>query len=201
MDQYSKSESEKNVLGYGVAEGIAVAGFLMLTMSTFINFLPITKANWISVGVGLPVMFASLAGAFLILFKKHFESFFAAMFSAFFLTLEIIIIYDKKALELGAEKGADGWFRSVPMIFGDALNLKVGAFWAFTGVVIAILAIIGGWIFHASTKNRDCQLLNAEATPENDSEESDEYSEESSFDSDNNDEEYENDEDSESQNH
>ncbi len=167
MDQYSKSTSEKPLINYGMAEGIAVAGFLMLTMSTFINFLPITKTNWITCGVGLPVMFASLLGAFLIMFKRHFESFFAAMFSAFFLTLEIIIIYDKKALELGAEKGADGWFRSVPLIFADALNFKVGAFWAFTGVVIAILAILGGWIFHATTKNRECLIQNTEADQEN----------------------------------
>lgn len=141
---------EKFVSGF---EWIAAVGFFLMVLSNFRSFVPIDERTWREIGVGLPVILASLAGIALILSHKFFASFFVAMFSAFFLTHEIIICYDNKAVEMGRELGPDGWFRSVAMIYHDALNPQYGAFLGMLGISIGILAIIGGWILSAYCQN------------------------------------------------
>lgn len=130
---------------FGIFELIAMAGFLVVGISTFFEFTPVVAKTWNASGAGLPVLFSCLAGALLMLRKNHFVGFFVAIISGFFLTHEIIIIYDNKAVELGRELGANGWFRPVLDVYIDAFRYHTGAFWGLVGILISLISISIGW--------------------------------------------------------
>ncbi|GAB1352086.1 MAG TPA: hypothetical protein PLK28_19320 [Candidatus Rifleibacterium sp.] len=143
----------------GVFEVVAVAGFLTVVASTFLNFTPVVAQTWRAGGIGLPVMLACVAGAVFMLFRNYFAGFFIAVFSGFFLTHEIIIIYDNKAVELGRELGSDGWFRLVFDVYRDAFAFNTGAFWALVGVLLAMTGVCVGWVLNIVRLNNEAVQL------------------------------------------
>ncbi|HPW59068.1 MAG TPA: hypothetical protein PLK58_10520 [Candidatus Rifleibacterium sp.] len=143
----------------GVFEVVAVAGFLTVVASTFLNFTPVVAQTWRAGGIGLPVMLACVAGAVFMLFRNYFAGFFIAVFSGFFLTHEIIIIYDNKAVELGRELGSEGWFRLVFDVYRDAFAFNTGAFWALVGVLLAMTGVCVGWVLNIVRLNNEAVQL------------------------------------------
>ncbi len=134
--------------------GLAVAaGFALIVFSTFLDFTPVCQRSWRTGGVGLPVMLSCLAGVILALRKNYFTSFFIGIFAAFFLTHEIVVIYDNRAVELGLELKPDGWFRSVIQVYLDALQPGYGAFWGFIGSTLASLVPLVGMALEVRQKN------------------------------------------------
>ena len=67
----------------GVFEVVAVAGFLTVVASTFLNFTPVVAQTWRAGGIGLPVMLACVAGAVFMLFRNYFAGFLSPYFPAF----------------------------------------------------------------------------------------------------------------------
>ncbi|HNX77350.1 MAG TPA: hypothetical protein PLM07_10470 [Candidatus Rifleibacterium sp.] len=132
----------------------AVIGFAIIGFSTSMNFTPAVAQNWRSAGVGLPVMISCILGAFLMFRRDFFSGFFITIFAGFFLTHEIIIIYDNKAVELGQELGVNGWFRPVMEVYRDAFSFNTGAFWALVGVLIALVSVVAGGMFEVVDSNR-----------------------------------------------
>lgn len=132
---------------------IIAAGFALVVFSTFLDFTPVCLRSWRAGGVGLPVMLFSMAGIVLALRRNFFTTFFIGVFAAFFLTHEIIVIYDNRAVELAQELKPDGWFRSVIQVYLDALQPKYGAFWGIIGVTIATLVPLIGIAFEVRQKN------------------------------------------------
>ncbi|MEW6713364.1 MAG: hypothetical protein AB1403_26320, partial [Candidatus Riflebacteria bacterium] len=147
--------SERLFINSMVFEYVAAVGFLAMILSNFLSFTPIEERTWREIGVGLPVVMASIVGIAMVFKKQYFSSFFIAMFSAFFITHEIIICYDNRAVELGREIGADGWFRLLPIIFTDALKPGYGAFWGTFGISVAIVAILVAWMIATYKANLD----------------------------------------------
>jgi len=147
--------SERLFINSTIFEYVAAVGFLAMILSNFLSFTPIEARTWREIGVGLPVVVASIVGIAMVFKKQYFSSFFIAMFSAFFITHEIIICYDNRAVELGREIGTDGWFRPVPMIFTDAMQPGYGAFWGTVGISVAIFAIIVAWMIATYKANLD----------------------------------------------
>lgn len=143
----------------GVFEVVAIAGFLTVVASTFLNFTPVVAQTWRAGGIGLPVMLSCFAGAIFMLFRNYFAGFFVAVFSGFFLTHEIIIIYDNKAVELGRELGPDGWFRLVFDVYRDAFAFNTGAFWALVGVLLAMTGVCIGWVLNIIRMNNEAVQL------------------------------------------
>ncbi len=148
----------------GVFEVVAVAGFLTVVASTFLNFTPVVAQTWRAGGIGLPVMLACVAGAVFMLFRNYFAGFFIAVFSGFFLTHEIIIIYDNKAVELGRELGSEGWFRLVFDVYRDAFAFNTGAFWALVGVLLAMTGVCVGWVLNIVRLNNEAVQLSLMAS-------------------------------------
>lgn len=143
--------------------GVAIAvGFALIVFSTFIDFTPISQSSWRTGGVGLPVMLSCMVGCFLAMRKNYFSAFFIGIFAAFFLTHEIIIIYDNHAIELGQELKPDGWFRSVIMVYQDALRPSYGAFWGFIGAIMASVLPLAGIAVEVWQKNQDAAALHTE---------------------------------------
>ncbi|GAB4285111.1 MAG: hypothetical protein Kow0029_31850 [Candidatus Rifleibacteriota bacterium] len=165
MEEYNKSEVSISLPRFGPGEIVAAIGFLTMIVSNFFSFAPIEEKTWREIGVGFPVMFACGFGIAMVLVKNYFASFFIGMFSAFFITHEIIICYDNKAVEMGREIGENGWFRLVAMIFSDALNPSYGAFWAVMGVCLALAAITISWLKNIALENKALAKA-AEATCE-----------------------------------
>lgn len=147
-------KSNDSAIG-SLANAISSFGFLIIAVSTFLKFVPIAETTWINMGLGFPVMLTALAGAILVFFKNHFAAFFAVMFPAFFITHGIIIAYDTKAIALDAVSGAEGWMRSVPMIFVNAMEPSSGAFWGLVGVGVALSALTIGWIIKIVNSNME----------------------------------------------
>lgn len=129
-------------------------GFAIIGASTFLDFTPVVAQNWRASGVGLPVMISCLFGAYAMARRDFFTGFFIAIFAGFFLTHEIIIIYDNKAVEMGMELGANGWFRPVLNIYRDAFSFNTGAFWALVGVMITLASVIVGGLLDVVDKNQ-----------------------------------------------
>ncbi len=132
---------------------IIAAGFVLIVFSTFLDFTPICQRSWRAGGVGLPVMLSCMIGTVLALRRSYFSAFFIGIFAAFFLTHEIVIIYDNHAVELGQELKPDGWFRSVIQVYFDALQPGYGAFWGFIGATIASLGPLVGLALEVRRKN------------------------------------------------
>jgi len=151
---------------------VSALGFVIVAISTFLKFVPIVNQNWISMGIGLPVMFTALAGAFFVLYKNHFAAFFAAMFSAFFIVHGVIIAYDKKAIAADAVFNPGGYMRSIPLLFKDAMVPASGAFWGVTGASLALFALLVGWILKIYEQNKTLALLAEEEYKQNHSEDS-----------------------------
>lgn len=150
-------------------KALASIGFIMVVIANFLDFAPIDSRTWREIGVGFPVLLASVAGIAFLYKRSFFSSFFIAMFAAFFITHEIIICYDNKAVEMGRELGPEGWFRPVAMIFQDALGQSYGAFWATAGSSLAIFAIIIGWmlaVYHDNLLAAKTEAGQAFETPE-----------------------------------
>lgn len=143
----------------GIFESVAITGFVIVIASTFLDFTPVVALNWRAGGIGLPVMLACIAGTVFMLFRNYFAGFFIAVFSGFFLTHEIIIIYDNKAVELGRELGTDGWFRLVFDVYRDAFSFNTGAFWALVGVLLAAIGICAGWVLNIIRMNNEAVQL------------------------------------------
>lgn len=137
----------------------AAAGFALVIFSTFLDFTPINAQSWRAGGVGLPVMLSCMVGCILALRKNYFSAFFIGIFAAFFLTHEIIIIYDSKAIELGQELKPDGWFRSVIMVYQDALQTGFGAFWGMIGAILASVVPLIGMAAEVRRKNLEAGSL------------------------------------------
>jgi len=138
---------------------LTAAGFAMVIFSTFLDFTPVVAQSWRAGGVGLPVMLSCMVGCILALRKNYFSAFFIGIFAAFFLTHEIIIIYDSKALELGQELKPDGWFRSVIMVYQDALQTGFGAFWGMIGTILASVGPLIGIAAEVRRKNLEAGYL------------------------------------------
>lgn len=158
MQNYNQSSTERLNFNVRTFEMIAAFGFIAMIASNFLSFVPIEAKTWREIGVGFPVVLASIVGVALVLKRHFFWSFFIAMFSAFFITHEVIICYDNKAVEMGRELGPDGWFRPVAMIFQDAMNPSYGAFWGICGISLTILAILIGWVFNTYQENQKAAL-------------------------------------------
>ena len=157
--EYGENKNISSTGFPGVFEVVAIAGFLIVVASTFLNFTPVIAQNWRAAGIGLPVMLACIAGTVFMLFRNYFAGFFIAVFSGFFLTHEIIIIYDNKAVELGRELGTDGWFRLVFDVYRDAFSFNTGAFWALVGVLLAAIGICAGWVLNIIRMNNEAVQL------------------------------------------
>jgi len=137
---------------------IGIIGFFMLVFGSFMNFVPIIDKTWRSGSSGLVVTLSCLLGCLLLNKRRFFSCFFIAMFAAFFLILEIIIIYDNHAIELGKEFGPDGVFRLFFQIFSHALTPAAGAFWGFLGSLLALSGILIGWSADVVEKNNEAAL-------------------------------------------
>jgi len=134
--------------------GLIIAlGLILIVFSTFMDFTPVCQRSWRAGGVGLPVMLSCMVGVVLALRKNYFSVFFISIFAAFFLTHEIIIIYDARAVELGQELRPDGWFRSVIQVYMDALQPGYGALWGVIGAATASLASLIGLAVEVIRKN------------------------------------------------
>lgn len=138
---------------FGPFEMLAILGFALIIASTFLDFTPIVKQNWRASGAGFPVAISCFLGAFLMLRRHYFAGFFIAVFAGFFLTHEIIIIYDNKAVELGKELTVDGWFRPVLEVYRNAFTFNTGAFWALVGVLVSVISICVGWVIDVVKTN------------------------------------------------
>ncbi|MDD3147438.1 MAG: hypothetical protein PHD82_09060 [Candidatus Riflebacteria bacterium] len=143
----------------GALEIIAIIGFVIVVASTSLDFTPIVPQNWRAAGAGVPVAITCCVGILLMLRRNHFGGFFAAIFTGFFLTHEIIIIYDNKAVELGKELKIDGWFRPVLEVYRDAFSFNTGAYWALIGVLVAAVSICAGWVIDVIQKNNNAARL------------------------------------------
>jgi len=158
MQDYSKeynSTGKEFNLGFDITiPGLIIAfGFALIIFSTFLDFTPICQRSWRAGGVGLPVMLFSMLGIIFALRKNYFTAFFIGIFAAFFLTHEIIIIYDNRAVELGQELKPDGWFRSVIQVYQDALRPAYGALWGMIGASLASLFPLIGMVIEVHRKN------------------------------------------------
>lgn len=154
MSNYTKEENSGFGFELGIIEIISAIGFFILMASVFMQFVPINEQSWSQLGRGNAVAFFALVGGIAVFFRHYFGAFFAGMFSFFFLTHEIIIEYDKKAIAAQQEVTSGGLYRLVFSIYSDALSIKTGAFWGFCGVVIALLACIAGWIIYSLNENK-----------------------------------------------
>ncbi len=165
MQEYLKEENPNFKIG--LAELIAALGFLMIVVANFLSFAPIEERTWREIGVGFPVMLISVVGIILVIRRRFFSAFMIGMFAAFFITHEIIICYDNKAIEIRRELGPDGWFRLVAMVFHDAMNMAHGSFWGVAGSSLAVLAILVGWPLKVYQENQAVvpaeELLNEDA--------------------------------------
>lgn len=150
---------------------VSALGFVIVAISTFIKFVPIVETNWIKMGIGLPVMFTALSGAFFVLYKNHFAAFFAAMFSAFFIVHGVLIAYDKKAIAADAVFNPGGYMRSIPLLFKDAMVPASGAFWGLCGASLALFALLISWILKIHEQNQALALVAEEEYMQNHSEE------------------------------
>lgn len=170
---------------------IGIAGFFILVIGSLLNFVPVVERTWRSGPTGLVVAVSCLAGCFLLHKKQYFTCFFIAMFSAFFLVHEVIIVYDNYVVEQGKELGPDGLFRPVFLIFADAFTPGQGAFWSLFGSILALIGIFGSWADDILNKNNE-----AECAAQSDVSRPDDEEDYSAFLSDEEDEDYEeNDED------
>lgn len=158
MEKYNRDAVVKVDVNFNFFEIAAAMGFIAMIAANFLSFVPIDERTWREIGVGFPVAIASIIGLALVLKRQYFWSFFIAMFSAFFITHEVIICYDNKAVEMGKELGPEGWFRPVAMIFQDAMSPSYGAFWGIVGISVAIAAIIVGWIINIHRENQNLAL-------------------------------------------
>lgn len=158
MNEYQKEPSTITVTRPGVLEVLGIAGFIVLAVSTSVNFVPIIEKAWRETPVGFAVLIFSVIGCVFVERKNYFAAFFIAAFSAFFLTHDIIIVYDSKAVEMGKELGPDGWFRPVFLIFKDALSVKSGAFLALIGVITSLTGICLGWGLNVVKENRLAEM-------------------------------------------
>jgi hypothetical protein len=145
--QINQEEYSINGHRIGILEILAGLGFFILIISNFMSFTPVEERTWREFGLGFPAVIAGLAGIYAILRKLYFTSFSIATFLAFFIIHEVIICYDSKALEMGKELGKDGWFRSIPLIFADALKPSFGAFWGITSISLTVLFILIAWVY------------------------------------------------------
>lgn len=122
-------------------------GFIFFILSCFVTFTPVSESNWLQGPMGSAPLLFAFVGIVALYKKNYFAAFFIAMFNTFFLTHEIIILYDSKAVQMGRELGADGWFRPVLMVYSDALQSGYGALWGIIGSVVAVLAIMIAWVY------------------------------------------------------
>jgi hypothetical protein len=179
-------EAKQQVPKIEPGEIIAAAGFVMIVYATFLPFTPIDGRTWRELGVGFPVLIASIFGIGFVLKQKYFAAFFIAMFAAFFVSHEIIICYDNRAVEMEKELGPDGWFRLIAMIFRDAMTMGHGSYWGIIGSSLTLLAILIRWPYQAYLENKEAArtgLLEEDLNPEtDDSSQDDEAIEESQYD-------------------
>lgn len=162
MEEYNRNTTEIKIPTFGTFELVAAAGFFVIFISNFLSFAPIEARTWREIGVGMPVMLGCIFGIVMILQRQFFSSFFVGMFTAFFITHEIIICYDNKAVEMGKELTSDGFFRSVVLLFQDALNPSFGSFWALTGVSVALAATFIGWLVAVYRENQKISMITME---------------------------------------
>ncbi len=153
MEKHEDTRSFTEGFAPSVTGVIISAGFILVVFSTFLDFTPVCLRSWRAGGVGLPVMLSCLAGTVLALRRSFFSSFFIGIFAAFFLTHEIIVIYDNRAVELALELKPDGWFRSVIQVYLDALQPGYGAFWGLIGATIASIVPLIGLAIEVRQKN------------------------------------------------
>lgn len=153
MEKHEDTRSFTEGFAPSVTGVIIAAGFILVIFSTFLDFTPVCLRSWRAGGVGLPVMLSCLAGTVLALRRSFFSSFFIGIFAAFFLTHEIIVIYDNRAVELALELKPDGWFRSVIQVYLDALQPGYGAFWGLIGATIASIVPLIGLAIEVRQKN------------------------------------------------
>ncbi|MBU1106809.1 MAG: hypothetical protein KKB51_09100, partial [Candidatus Riflebacteria bacterium] len=146
---------------------ITAIRFALVIFSTFLNFTPISEHSWRAGGVGFPVMLSCIAGCLLAMRKNYFPAFFIGIFAAFFLTHEITIVYDTHAIEIGQELKPDGWFRSVIMVYQDALRPGFGAFWGMIGVILASVTPLIGMGTEVRRKNLEAARLSEKASEDN----------------------------------
>jgi len=146
---------------------LTAVGFALVIFSTFLDFTPISGQSWRAGGVGLPVMLSCMVGCILALRKSYFSAFFIGIFAAFFLTHEIIIVYDSKAIELGQELKPDGWFRSVIMVYQDAFQIGYGAFWGLIGTILASATPLIGIAAEVRRKNLEAGSLSKKPAEDN----------------------------------
>ncbi|PKL48934.1 MAG: hypothetical protein CVV42_08035 [Candidatus Riflebacteria bacterium HGW-Riflebacteria-2] len=160
-----------------VALSLVVAtGFALIVFSTFLDFTPVCLKSWRAGGVGLPVMLSCMLGTVLALRRNYFTAFFIGIFAAFFLTHEIVVIYDNRAVELGKELTSDGWFRSVIQVYLDALQPGYGAFWGFIGATLASIVPLFGMAFEARQKNLEAAHYSSRQSQAYGTAEDDDYS-------------------------
>ncbi|PKL43374.1 MAG: hypothetical protein CVV41_09955 [Candidatus Riflebacteria bacterium HGW-Riflebacteria-1] len=159
--QFSKGNSGVFDPGFSIdpISVLTASGFALVIFSTFLDFTPVVAQSWRAGGVGLPVMLSCMAGFIFALRKNYFTAFFIGIFAAFFLTHEVIIIYDNKAIELGQELMPDGWFRSVIMVYQDALQTGFGAFWGMIGTILASVFPLIGMAAEVRRKNLEAGYL------------------------------------------
>lgn len=148
-------------IGLRAFESAAAMGFMAMVTSNFLSFAPIEERTWREIGVGFPVLFFCIIAIALVFRKNFFASFFIAIFSAFFITHEVIICYDNKAVEMGRELGPEGWFRHGSMIFGDVMKPSYGAFWGIAGITLAIIAIFLAWIISTYKENLEAAMASS----------------------------------------
>lgn len=123
-----------------------------------------TDATIKSTGIGIPVIIGCVAGCIMLLMRNYFSAFFIAVFSAFFITHEIIIIYDNRAVELGQEMLRSGYLRSVFELYKNALSAK-GALLGVVGSAIAAFFAMPAMFFDSWCKNEQASA-EAEAKAE-----------------------------------
>jgi hypothetical protein len=181
MDEYTKETKSGFGFELGIAEVISAVGFLILMASVFMQFVPISEQSWSLLGRGNAVFLFALFGGIAVLTRHYFGAFFAGMFSAYFLTHEIIIEYEKKAIAALQEVEPDGLYRLVFSVYADAFSIKTGAFWSLLGVIVALLACIVGWVINTLRSNSEMLEAAIIAEEDVDNEGSEDNDEDGSF--------------------
>lgn len=134
---------------------LAICSYLIVIISALIRFIPINSHSWFDLGMGKYIGIASIFAIYFIVLKNYFAAFFISIFASFFVFHEIIIFYDNYAIELGKELGDTGLFRSIPGIFENICNIKLGAFWAIIGSLLSLMFVTLSWISHTIKVNHE----------------------------------------------
>lgn len=158
MMQYQQEAATESAAYIKLLQAVSIAGFVLLAISTSLKFVPIAEQAWRDTSLGFTVMLFAVLGCVAVERKNFFTAFFIAVFAAFFLIHDVIILYDGKAVEMGREIGPEGWLRPMVLIFEDAFHLFNGVSTGLIGVLTALTGVCIAWVVTVVKDNQDAAM-------------------------------------------